>query len=113
MLRPEFQRHPLLVGKVVLLVDAGNAAERSTDMVEKSFDRWQRHAELGHSGRRGSPYVVHYKPPDRLATVELRNRRIERCLGFAVAADRTRASRREIEVGILQAGKTGENTPRP
>ena len=114
MLRPAFQRLPLLVGEVVTLINALHAAEAAGDVIEELFDHRQLHAELGHAGRHGAPEIVQRPRRDRRAAIQVRDRRIERALGpgkVAIAASGRVVVKTKSRA--LDARKAGENRPRP
>ena len=70
MAGPGFQRLPLLVGEVVPLIDAGDAAESAADVVQKLLDRRQLHAELAPYGSPWISEIVERPRRDWLAAIQ-------------------------------------------
>ena len=68
---------------------------------------------LAMPAREASPEIVQGQGAISTPPFISRNRRIERALGPRKAGDRSSAGSREYEVGVVEAGKIGEDRSRP
>src|SRR5262245_36357188 len=92
---PEIKRAAFLAAKIVTLVDADNAGERSTGVVQYLLDHRQSNAEPGHAARGGAAKVV--QNPVRNAAC-----RIEPGLEFAEPVHYATAKAERIPLAVAR-----------